>query len=251
MEKISLCIRQQKYGSKVILQDINQLYDKSKIHGVLGKNGSGKTTLFHCMTGLIPYDGQRTIPNEISFGYLPAELYMYSMITGDEFLQFYVEAKGYRYDNKEKTQLNDFFGLPLNEYAETYSTGMLKKLYLLGLLLQHNELLLLDEPFNGLDFESSAFITALLQHLREEGKTIFVASHDLDHLFSYADTISVIQEKTLFYYNAPTQFQSIKESIKNEARQKVQTAMKGARGAASVDSEYKDFNPVERKPDCH
>lgn len=226
MTKISLCIRQQKYGDKVVLQDINQLYDACKIHGVLGKNGSGKTTLFHCMAGLISYDGQRTIPDGVTFGYLPAELYMYSMISGDEFLRFYVEAKGRRYDSKEKSRLNDFFGLPLNEYAETYSTGMLKKLYLLGLLLQQNKLLLLDEPFNGLDFESSAFITVLLQHLREEGKTIFVASHDLDHLFSYADTISVIQEKKLRYYNNPEQFQSIKDSIENEARQKVQFAMK-------------------------
>lgn len=226
MEKINLCIKQQKYGNKVVLQDINQPYDKHKIHGILGKNGSGKTTLFHCMAGLIPYDGTPILPDGIAFGYLPAELYMYSMITGDEFLRFYVEAKGRKYDYQEKAQLNDFFGLPLNEYAETYSTGMLKKLYLLGLLLQQNELLLLDEPFNGLDFESSAFITALLQHLREEGRTIFIASHDLEHLFSYTDTISIIQEKTLVHYSNPEAFQSIKEAIESEARQKVRSAMK-------------------------
>lgn len=229
MEKIDLCIRQQKYGSKVVLQDIHQRYDERKIHGVLGKNGSGKTTLFHCMAGLVPYDGMRIIPNGISFGYLPAELYMYSMITGDEFLRFYVEAKGCDYNNQEKTRLNDFFGLPLNEYAETYSTGMLKKLYLLGLLLQQNELLLLDEPFNGLDFESSAFITVLLQHLREEGKTIFVASHDLEHLFSYADTISIIKGKSLSYYSDPAQFRAIKEAIEDEARQKVRSALKNTK----------------------
>lgn len=225
MKNLRLCVKQQKYGNNVVLQNIDQLYAGNKIHGVLGKNGSGKTTLFHCMAGLTPYEGKHMIPDEIHFGYLPAELYMYSMITGDEFLRFYVEAKGRRYNKEEKDRLNNFFELPLDSYAEYYSTGMLKKLYLLGLLLQHNELLLLDEPFNGLDFESCAFITALLQNLREEGKTIFVASHDLDHLFSYADTISVIKEKELILYPDPEQFGDIKASIKQEAQRRVQLAV--------------------------
>lgn len=226
MKELKLCIKQQKYGDKIVLQNIDQLYCEGKIHGILGKNGTGKTTLFHCMAGLISYEGEQMISNKTSFGYLPAELYMYSMITGDEFLRFYVEAKGKRYNPEEKKRLNDFFGLPLESYAEYYSTGMLKKLYLLGLLLQHNELLLLDEPFNGLDFESCAFITALLHYLREDGKTIFIASHDLDHLFSYADTISVIQSKELVHYNNPDQFSVIKNRIEQEAQQKVQFAMK-------------------------
>lgn len=165
------------------------------------------------------------IPETLTFGYLPAELYMYSMITGEEFLRFFVTAKGYKYEVEKKKRLNDFFKLPLNEYAETYSTGMLKKLYLLGLLLQQNELLLLDEPFNGLDFVSSAFITALLRHQKEEGKTLFVASHDMEHLFSYIDTLSVIKDKSLLHVNPKDGFQSIKESIEREASLKVKSAM--------------------------
>jgi ABC-2 type transport system ATP-binding protein len=224
MEKLNLLIEQQHYGSKVILRGIDLTYDP-KIHGVLGENGSGKTTLFRCMANLISYKGKRMIPGTLAYGYLPAELYMYSMITGEEFLRFYVAAKGCKYDVEKKKRLNSFLGLPLNEYAETYSTGMLKKLYLLGLLLQQNGLLLLDEPFNGLDFVSSAFITALLQHEREEGKTIFVASHDLEHLFSYTDTLSVIKDKTLLYFDRKSEFQSMKESIEKDARLKVLSAM--------------------------
>lgn len=225
MKNLNLRIERQQYGNKTILRDIDQLYETSKIHGFLGENGAGKTTLFHCMANLIPYKGERMIPAQVAFGYLPAELYMYSMITGEEFLRFYVTAKGCKYDVKEKERLNDFFELPLNEYAETYSTGMLKKLYLLGLILQHNDLLLLDEPFNGLDFQSSAFITALLQRQQKDGKTIFVASHELDHLFSYADTISLLKGQKLTYYGQKSEFESIKESIANEARLKVQSAL--------------------------
>lgn len=225
MEKLNLRIKQQRYGSKTILEDIDQAYEKGRIHGFLGENGAGKTTLFLCMANQIPYKGERMIADQVAFGYLPAELYMYSMITGEEFLRFFVTAKGCLYDTKEKERLNDFFELPLKSYAATYSTGMLKKLYLLGILLQHNELLLLDEPFNGLDFLSSAFITALLQRLREEGKTVFVASHDLDHLFSYADTISVLKKQRLTCFERQNEFQSLKDSIENEARQKVHAAL--------------------------
>ena len=77
---------------------------------------------------------------------------------------------------------------------------MLKKLYLLGILLQHNDLLILDEPFNGLDFKSSTFITALLLSLKEQGHTIFVASHNVEHLFSYSDTLSLLKDKKIEFY---------------------------------------------------
>lgn len=225
MELLNLHIDEQKYGDKTILHSIYQSYESGKIHGVLGENGAGKTTLFHCMADLIPYEGKTMFAGFADFGYLPAELYMYPMITGDEFLQFYVTAKGRIYQKDEKDRLNRLFELPLHEYADRYSTGMLKKLYLLGLLLQYNDSLLLDEPFNGLDFKSSAFMTALLCHCRDEGNTLFVASHDIEHLFSYADTISVIKDGGLVFYSDRDAFQQIKTDIENEASMKVKEAL--------------------------
>lgn len=218
----NLHIKEQCYGSKIVLQDILQLYESGKIHGFLGENGAGKTTLFHCMANLVPFRGERMIQKTVRFGYLPAELFMYPMITGNEFLQFYITAKGVRYKCSETYQLNKLFELPLDEYAETYSTGMLKKLYLLGLLLQKNEILLLDEPFNGLDFKSSAFITELIVNFKKQEHTVFVASHDMEHLFSYADTISVIHDKHLTFYSQPSSFEQIKANIISEAQHKVQ-----------------------------
>lgn len=221
MPILNLNINQQRYGSKTILQNIHQSYPYGQIHGVLGENGAGKTTLFHCMARLIPFEGEPMIPAPISFGYLPAELYMYPLITGNEFLKFYITAKGHRFSVQEKERLNQFFELPLDVYAETYSTGMLKKLYLLGLLLQHNDLLILDEPFNGLDFKSSAFITALIQDFRDNGHTAFIASHDMEHLFTYSDTLSVIKEKSLLFYPDKNDFSTVRQSIQEEALLKV------------------------------
>lgn len=102
--------------------------------------------------------------------------------------------------------------------------GMLKKLYLLGLLLQHNDILLLDEPFNGLDFKSAAFVTALIENVREQGRTVFVASHDMDHLFSYAETISLLKDKGLAFYSGKDSFAQIGTSIREEALAKVRGA---------------------------
>ena len=216
-----LHIEQQSYGSKVILRNISQLYETGKIHGFLGENGAGKTTLFQCMANILPYRGERMIPENMRLGFLPAELFMYQKITGKEFLHFFVTAKELIFDRTEMLSLNAFFELPLDEYAETYSTGMLKKLYLMGLLMQKNEVLILDEPFNGLDFKSSAFVTALITEFKQQGKTVFVASHDMDHLFSYADTLSLLRDKQLSFYSQRTDFEKIKSDIQKDAIQKV------------------------------
>lgn len=221
MSTLFLEIEQQKYNNKIVLEQISQSYTRRSIHGILGENGSGKTTLFHCIANLIPFKGKSMIPENVAVGYLPSELYMYPFITGYEFLHFYIRAKQKKYQKIEVNRLNELFELPLKEYARDYSTGMMKKLYLLGLILQHNDILLLDEPFNGLDFKSCSFLTALLCRLKEQGKTLFIASHDIKNLFLYADTISLINDKTIMFYPNQSTFQELEDIIKSEAVLKV------------------------------
>ena len=226
MQMLRLDIKLQQYGDKVVLQNISQEYEPGCIHGFLGENGAGKTTLFHCMANMIPYKGQRIFLEKMRFGYLPTELFMYPKISGHEFLKFFVTVKGQIFDKEEVHRLNELFDLPLKEYADTYSTGMLKKLYLLGLLLQHNEIMLLDEPFNGLDFKSSAFITALIKEYKDRGNTIFVSSHDIEHLFSYSDTLSLLTERKMTFYPEKESFSAIREKIEYEAEEKVRKVYK-------------------------
>ena len=224
MTTLYLDVKLQQYGDKVVLQNISQEYEIGLIHGFLGENGAGKTTLFHCMANMIPYKGQRIFPEKTRFGYLSTELFMYPKISGNEFLKFFVTAKGQSFDAGEVQRLNELFDLPLKDYADTYSTGMLKKLYLLGLLLQHNEILLLDEPFNGLDFKSSAFITALIKEYKARGFTVFVSSHDIEHLFSYADTLSLLTERKMIFYPENESFSAVRKDIESEAEEKVKKA---------------------------
>ena len=198
-----LNIIRQEYGRRTLLHDLRQDYAAGRMHGFLGENGAGKTTLFRCMAGRLSFEGEP----------------MFSPET-----RVYVTARGLPYDAARLERLNAAFELPLDEYAEVYSTGMLKKLYLMGLLLQDNAVLLLDEPFNGLDFRSSAFVTALLTEYRRRGQTVFVASHDLDHLLSYADTLSWLRCGTMTYYPDRTAFEDVRQAIRREAAERVQGA---------------------------
>lgn len=223
MSTIDVYIQEKKYDRKVILKDIDIRYPLGKIHAVLGANGSGKTTLFKCMMNYEGYKGGRVFPESASVGFLPADLYMYPYITGNEFIHFYLTAKGISYNKEEKEIYNNLFDLPLNDYAANYSTGMLKKLYLMALLLQHNEILLLDEPFNGLDYPSVLFITSILRELNKKGHTIFIASHIVEHLLSFSDTLSVLDNKTISYYDTKAAISKVYEELKEKAQQMLST----------------------------
>ena len=221
MNSIDILIKEKRYNDKIILRDIDLSYSAPGIHGVLGANGSGKTTLFNCMMGFTDFDGEAAFDKSASVGFLPAELYMYPYITGNEFIRFYLSAKGKKADDKEKEEYNKLFELPLNDYAASYSTGMLKKLYLMALLLQHNDILLLDEPFNGLDYVSTLFITSILQNLREKGFTIFVASHAIEHLITFCDTLSIVKSQSIARHTSPDEIRRQYDLLKQEAEENI------------------------------
>ena len=224
METVNIHIKTKKYNDKTILRDIEASYPLSGIHGILGANGSGKTTLFNCMMGFTDFEGKRAFADMAKIGFLPAELYMYPHITGNEFISFYLAAKGIKPNENEKERYNKLFELPLSDYAASYSTGMLKKLYLMALLLQHNEVLLLDEPFNGLDYVSVLFLTSILKTLREQGYTIFVASHAIEHLMSFCDTLSIVKNGGITGYSSPDEIASQYELLKQEAEGNIREA---------------------------
>lgn len=209
------------YGRKNVLTRIDCIYDSELIHGVAGANGSGKTTFFNCLTKNISFKGEVIFPENLKVGYLPTELFMYPRITGMEFIYFCLKAKDVDV-NKEKILIfNKIFELPLNEYAEAYSTGMLKKLYLLVLILEQNDILILDEPFNGLDVSGVSYITELLLRLREQGKLILISSHIIGHLNSFCDTLSLIENGCILFAGKKEDFKDIEAVIKNEAEEKL------------------------------
>ena len=186
-----------KFGSFQALEGINLNIDKGTVVGIVGENGSGKTTLFRCIAGLENYEGK--IVSEINplknqMGFLFTEPYFFSMITAKEYIRLLCNARG-----KEISHIEDknIFDLPLNQYVSTFSTGMKKKLALTAILLQENTCFILDEPFNGIDIQSSFIVTEIIHRLKSLHKTLIIASHIFSTLSDVCDEIHLLHQGKL------------------------------------------------------
>lgn len=197
MEVIVIEQLSKNYGETRVLDALSLTYESGKIYGLVGENGAGKTTLFNCIMGLTPYEGNIRRLSGLSIGYLPAETYFYPLITGYEYLEFCLRAKGKRVDEAQVKALNESLHLPLHRYASDYSTGMKKKLALMALLLQDNDLYILDEPFNGVDLYGCIRLKVLIRALKEDGKTVLLSSHLLSVLHELCDDIDYLNNHTL------------------------------------------------------
>ncbi|MDQ3393373.1 MAG: ATP-binding cassette domain-containing protein [Bacteroidota bacterium] len=187
----NLCLS---YGNIEVIKDLNMQILTGTIHGLVGLNGSGKTTLLSSMYGLkaanagtIYYCGATLKRSEI--GYLETNNFFYSRITGREYLHLF------RSINNNLQGWNEIFELPLDNFIESYSTGMKKKLALLGIILMNKPILILDEPFNGIDLETTQKIKLIILALKKKSKTIIITSHILESLTSICDSISYLKEK--------------------------------------------------------
>ena len=183
------------YGPHVVLHDVSLNLLPGTIHGLVGANGAGKTTLLNCLYGLendftgAVADTAGT-PVREQCGLLPYEPYFYPRLTGREYLEFCLQARGRSV--VDFTGWNYLLELPLDQYADEYSTGMRKKLALLALLVQQFRYLILDEPFNGLDLEANLLLKEILKRLRDRGTGILLTSHLLGALTETCDEISVL-----------------------------------------------------------
>lgn len=181
------------YGNINVLNNINLIFKPGEIYGIAGENGAGKTTLFKCIAGLEPFEGEVKYDKGIlknTMGFLHTDPYFFTKITGGEYLQLLCNARNIPQLNfKEK----NIFDLPLAEFAETYSTGMKKKLAITGILLQQNDVFILDEPFNGVDIHSNILIKEIILKLKELNKIVVISSHIFSSLTDVCDRIILLK----------------------------------------------------------
>ena len=185
------------YGLHVVLHDVSLNLLPGTIHGLVGANGAGKTTLINCLYGLENDFGgtvrdTANAPVREHCGLLPYEPYFYPRLTGREYLEFCLQARGRPL--MDFSRWNQLLELPLDQYADEYSAGMRKKLALLALLVQQLDYLILDEPFNGLDLEANLLLKEILKRLRGRGTGILLTSHILGALTETCDEISVLAD---------------------------------------------------------
>lgn len=204
------------YGNKSVLKGINISIQEGNIIGVLGKNGVGKTTLFEIIAqwrkkynGDILFEGQKIKRNQV--GYLEAKTPFYSRITGREHLEVFKV----RFPNFDIDGWNSIFNLPLDEMVDHYSTGMKKRLGLMMLLSTTAPIILLDEPFLGLDVEATLDLEKIIFTLKERGKIILIASHTLSALQKLSDKIYHFSEGQIENTFEREQFEELEVYLKD------------------------------------
>tara|TARA_B100000795_G_scaffold81356_2_gene58615 strand:- start:4918 stop:5598 length:681 start_codon:yes stop_codon:yes gene_type:complete len=204
------------FGENQVLNGVTATLVEGNVYGIVGENGSGKTTLFRCLAGIenykgeIEYDGGM-LKNEL--GLLLTEPFFMTKITGLEYLKFMCQARSIDPDNLLERNV---FDLPLNRYAETYSTGMKKKLALTAILLQENSVFILDEPFNGVDIQSNILISEIILKLKALNKTIILSSHIFSTLSDTCDQIFLLKKGKFSNPILKHEYVELEKSMKEE-----------------------------------
>lgn len=188
------------FGSEQVLKDVSLQLEKGKIHGIIGRNGSGKTVLMKCICGFLrPTSGAvkvfgKTIGMDCDFapdtGMLIETPGFLSHETGMNNLKWLAKlGKG-----ASKDRISDLIRMvgldpAMKKKVGQYSLGMRQRLGIAQALLDDPSLLILDEPMNGLDKTGVKDIRALLLSLKEQGKTILLASHFAQDIDELCDTV--------------------------------------------------------------
>ncbi len=191
------------YGNVVAVNDITMTIGPG-VTGLLGPNGAGKSTLLHLIAGFLPPSrGTLTIGTAAAWrnpeiyrtvGLVPERDSVYAFLTGEEFVR--ATAKLHQLADPEAATARAIaivdMGDAQGRKISTYSKGMRQRIKVAAALVHDPEVLLLDEPFNGMDPRQRLHMMDLLQKLGAEGRTILLSSHILEEVERLAGTIQVI-----------------------------------------------------------
>lgn len=183
-----------------ILKNINLTFEKGKIHGLIGRNGSGKTMLMKCICGFVkPTSGEIKVNGEIVGKDCDFPKNMGIIIETPGFIPYYSGYKNLKLladlnkkaDKEKIKETMKKVGLDpdLKRHVRKYSLGMRQRLGLAQAIMEDPEILILDEPFNGLDKDGVKDMRTYLLDLKEQGKTILIASHNSEDISVLCDTV--------------------------------------------------------------
>jgi len=183
------------YTSIAAVDDVSFSAPPGEVTGYLGANGSGKSTTMKMIAGLIEptagqilFRGERIDRDWIAFkrilGYVPEEPQLYTHLTGTEYLEMVGQLRGipHKIAADRIIGLLRLFGLLSDRHSpiSSYSKGMRQKILLSGALLHSPDVILLDEPFSGLDIGAALVLRGLIQELAARGKVVLFSSHELE-----------------------------------------------------------------------
>ena len=191
------------FGSECVLRNVSCTFEAGKIHGIIGKNGSDKTILIKLICGLtLPTSGEVRVRGQRIGKDVDVPPDIGALIDAPGFLSYHSGRKNLRYLAQLNRKINDDgvraamerVGLDYTskKLVGKYSLGMRQRLGIAQAIMENPEILLLDEPMNGMDKQGSENIRQLILELRAEGKTIFLASHIPQDIDILCDTVHEI-----------------------------------------------------------
>lgn len=195
-------------GTKVAANNVNLKIQKGEIFGFIGHNGAGKTTTIKCVVGLLNYengdiyfDGKNIKEFPIEYkkyiAYIPDNPDLYDYLTGLQYLNFIGDIYELPYELKKEdiVKYAKMFNLTdnLKDLIITYSHGMKQKLALISALIRHPKLLILDEPFVGLDPKAAYDVKETMREMCNEGCSIFFSTHVLEVAEKLCDKVAIIK----------------------------------------------------------
>lgn len=201
------------YGSGPrAVDDLTLTVEAGDIYGFIGHNGAGKTTTLKCVSGILPFDSGEITVDGLSIKdkpleakrimrYIPDNPDLYGFLTGIGYLNFLCDVYGIDAETRS-TRIAKYAALfeiesKLGDLISSYSHGMCQKLALIGALIQQPKLLMLDEPFVGLDPKASYTLKGIMHELVENGSAIFFSTHVLEVAEKLCNKIAIIKQGKL------------------------------------------------------
>lgn len=207
-EMISVQGLTKSYHDKKVLADINFEIGQGEIAGLVGPNGVGKTTLLSCMMGLIKADsGTVTMADELftktdmykKVGFMQDNSVLYPHLTGYDHLSYVAYAQNLSLDAVEEVSKHVGNDSYLYQKVGEYSLGMKQHLLFASAIIHKPKVLLLDEPFNGLDPTSLIRIREIIRELAAQGTTVLLSSHNLNELDRMTRHIYFLKDGDIIY----------------------------------------------------
>lgn len=201
-----------KYGEKTAVEDLSLHILKGEIYGFIGHNGAGKTTTLKSIVGILQFeegeiriDGDSIQENPLAckkkIAYIPDNPDLYEFMTGVKYLHFIADIFGVDEHTRQERirKYVDLFEITsdLAQPIASYSHGMKQKLAIIAAWIHNPELIIMDEPFVGLDPKASHILKGMMREVCDEGGAIFFSTHVLEVAEKLCDKVAIIKNGKL------------------------------------------------------